>query len=263
MKTIQVEYEQIPLSSMVRDERVQRPFEPSWGDWLAKHFDPSLVGVLEVSKRDDGSYGVMDGWHRKYALEQHGYTVAPCNVHDSLTTREEASRFVGLNTKRNVQYIDAFFSRVTALDEVAVDIMKATDSEGWEVSRKPGPGKIQAVKSLESLYKLKKDRSDSIKLVLDTLRVLTKAWGYEAEVTNGSVLYGVGLVINRYRDELDISQLGKRLASYPGGAAGLLGKSRALREAFRGSLPSCVAEIVVETYNSRRSTHRISTWRSK
>ena len=56
--------------------------------------------------------------------------------------------------------------------------------------------------------------------------------------------------------------LANKLAKDPGGAAGLLGRARTLREAYRSSLSNCVAEIVVNIYNQRRRSQALPEWRA-
>lgn len=251
----------IPLDRMIKDDRAQRPFDPVWAKKISDSFDPRLVGVLVVSERPDGSYAVEDGWHRRYALLAHGYTSWPSIVHEHISIEEEAAGFTGFNSRRNVRHIDNFFVRATAGEEIPNAIIQAVEDSGWKAGRYSADGHISAMKALESIYKLAKTPQGAVKLIRDTLRVVTEAWGFGRTSGDGAILRGVGEVLAHYDGAINIGELSFKLSKYPGGASGLLSKAKALREAYRSSMPNCVAEIVISRYNSGRTTNRLPDWR--
>lgn len=254
--------EMIPLDRMIKNDAAQRPFDPAWAKHLATNFDRRLVGVLEVNALPNGYYAVGDGWHRRHALLANGFVKGPCHVHHDQTEQDQAGLFIGFNTRRNVRYIDDFFARVTRGDTAPVAIVNACEVAGWKTTRGgTADGAISAMKSLEQVWKLRKADDESLGLVADTLRTITEAWGYGADSVNGQLLQGIGLVLARYSREIDLRGLANKLAKYEGGAAGLIGKARGLRAVYKSTGPNCVAEIVVNVYNSGRTSRRIPDWR--
>lgn len=254
----------VPLTHMVKDEDAQRPFDRAWARYLTENFDRRLIGILDVSERDNGQFAVMDGWHRRHALLGHGFTTAPCMVVPNLSLAEEAAAFTGLNTRRNVRSLDSFFARVTAGDPIASSVHAAATEAGWQPSRASGDGRITAMNSLEKLHRIadKRKQGSGFAVVKSTVSVAARAWGYAAGAANGQVLLGLGYVLAAHEDHIDTKSLTDKLAKYPGGPSGVLGKAKALRESFRSTVPNCVADIVVNVYNSGRRLHRLPGWRT-
>lgn len=258
----QIPVEQIPLAAMVKDERAQRPEDPIWTKKLIQIWDRRLVGVLEVTERPDGSYSVNDGWHRSRAMIALGYVTAPCQVHRGISIADEAQLFLGFNNRRNVRYIDQFFDRLTAGDEVATSIAETIRWQGWRLTRvKAGDGNLVAVNALERVWRLRKNPMDSAVLVRTVMKLVTTAWGHNGDGVNGSILQGIGLFLARY-DEFDFQSLVVKLAKIDGGPAGLLGRARTLRSLNRTTVPSAVAEVITAHYNSGRRSHRLPDWRA-
>jgi hypothetical protein len=251
----------VPLDRMIKDDRAQRPFDPAWAKKITDNFRSRLVGVLVVSERPTGEFAVEDGWHRRHALMAHGYAAWPCIVHHQLAVQDEAAGFTGFNNRRNVRHIDNFFVRATAGEVVPNSIIAAVEDAGWKAGRYSSDGHISAMKSLENLYGQRKDPDQAAKLIKDTLRVVTEAWGFGKTSGDGAILRGIGAVLAHYDGDIHLGELSLKLSKYPGGASGLLAKAKALRDAYRSSMANCVAEIITTRYNSGRTTHRLPDWR--
>lgn len=255
----------IRLDLMRKDSRAQRPEDPAWSKKIAREFDRRLLGVLEVTAHEDGTYTVNDGWHRRQAMMSLGYASAPCQVHRGLTIEEEARLFDGFNSRRSVRYIDRFFVRLTEGDVVAQTIAAECVAAGWEPSKARGTqqGKLVALASLERVYKLRRNPLDSALLVRSVLALTTRAWGHQPEAADGSLLYGFGLFLARYGSEVDFASLANKLSRFDGGPAGLVGRGRTMRSLRHTSMPNAVAEVLAGYYNSGRRSHRLAEWREE
>src|SRR3954452_18659822 len=101
-------YRRIATDEIVVDERYQRPVEDYRVQKIAEHFDETLFGVLEVSRRN-GTCAVFDGQHRLEAARRIGLGVVPCLVHEGLSPEDEAQLFVRLQRERkNINPNDRF-----------------------------------------------------------------------------------------------------------------------------------------------------------
>lgn len=254
----------LPLASLTYDERVQRPANAGRVARIADELDPDALGVIQVSEREDGTLVVIDGWHRVQALRKIGWQDqrVECKVRKGLTVQEEARLFTELNNTVKPRYIDNFFVRVEAGDPDAVAISQLIRSAGLAIGRQSRDGHITAVQSLERVYKgdgrvTKRANPEAVR---DLLKIVSSAWGSSSTALNGSILEGVGRVLLRYNGKTDINDLAKKLGPIHGGAAGLLGDARAMRDIRGGSLASAVAGVVVSTYNKGRRSGKLADW---
>lgn len=254
----------VAVDNLARDLRVNtRPVDNAWVERHVPIFNPEALGVLAVSARLDGTMVVLDGQHRAELCRRAGHDQPVlCRVYEGLTVQQEAVLFRALNDGRQVQPIYKFLARVTEGEPVAVAISQVVESLGWKIHDQNGPTSINAVVALEKIHSGDR-RSDEPDLgaVFTTLNLVTESWGHRPEAVNGQVLQGVGAVIRRYGDAVQIPELAKRLASYPGGPIGLLGDARGLRGYQGGSVANCISEVVVKRYNERRRSHRLPDWK--
>lgn len=252
--------EMIPLDRMIKNEAAQRPEDPAWIKYIDQHFDRRLIGVLEVTALPNGWYSVNDGWHRSRVLIKRAFTKAPCHVNRDADDATQATLFVGLNKRRNVRYIDEFFSRVTSREHAPVRIVAVCENAGWKPNRNGKDGQIASMQACEAIWNLRKDPTESEALLVKTLKVLTETFGYGHNTVNASLLQGMGKFLSRY-PEVNLPELTNKLAKYKGGAEGLIGRARSLHEVYKSSMPNCIAEILTNVYNSGKTTKRIPDWR--
>ncbi|WP_165964224.1 DUF6551 family protein [Actinomadura sp. KC216] len=255
----------IPLSILGRDPRVNtRPVDNQWVEQHVAAFNPDALGVLSVSARAGGETIILDGQNRAELCRRVGWADQSvlCRIYEGLTIEAEARLFQALNDGRAVKPVYKFLARVTEGEPVAVAIKSVAEQLGWQVSDQPGASHINAVVALEKVYTGDR-RTDSpdVGAVFTTLNLVTEAWGHRAEAVAGAILLGVGQVVGRYGDQVQLKELARKLASYPGGPGGLLGDARGLRQYQGGSVANCVSEVIVKRYNERRRAHRLPDWR--
>lgn len=78
---------QISIDKIVVDGRYQRPVEEKRVARIVDNFDPRQIGALELSKRKNGTYGIIDGQHRLLALKAVGRKKVQALVHEDLTVK--------------------------------------------------------------------------------------------------------------------------------------------------------------------------------
>lgn len=265
---VTVSIEWLTANEITSDRRVNtRPVDAAWvARKLKEGFDPDLLGVPMVSRRADGTQVWLDGQNRGDLMRGAGWgsQKLQCRVFTGLTTAQEADLFLGHNDNRQVKVVYKFLARVTSGDEDAVAINAIVMSFGWRINDQAGGKNITAVKSLERIFHGDRNTDDTMapgRALQRTLRVVTEAWGYKSEAVNGDVLLGVGSVFNRFGDVVDLAVLIKKLAEFPAGPSGLLGKARGMRQYQGGTVAHCVSEVVVNAYNARRRTNVLPDWR--
>lgn len=265
----------ISLDALSIDNRINRPINNTWVAKTADHFDPSLIGVLVVSKRTDGSLVIVDGQHRYLVMRRVGWNGhrVVCAVIEGLTLQDEAKLFRGLNNARKPSYIDAYFVRLTERDPVALALERIIDAAGYVPSRNSRKeGGLYAVQTCERIYRgfylpktFDSDPSQTFPDYLEaTLHVVTAAWGHRLSSVQGALLEGVARLFFRHGlKATDKDHLTRRMAKYPGHGDGLIGAARGRRNILGGSLGNNVAAVLTEEYNrGRRGKNRLPEWRN-
>ncbi len=253
----------IGVDKLVLDPVINtRPMTPTRVAVLARDFDPDLVGVIHVSPRDRGTYAIIDGQHRVQAVREAlgADQVVPCWIHKGIRTAKQASLFVGLNNSAKVPPLFQFMGRVNANQPIAVAIAGIIEDAGLKLTAAAGDGKIRCVASLERVYAGSGDPVAGARALRLALKVVTEAWGKTASAVSGSIVEGVGLMILRYGDQVEIDSLISKLASSKGGAQALLGQARALKDWRGGTVSRAVAGSVVNVYNRGRRVGALADW---
>lgn len=240
-------------------ERNLTKFRP-WNDRAA--------GVVELSLRDDGYYWILDGQHR---IHEAAINAAPtemlAKVWRKLSHAEEADVWLTLNRDRTAfKATEKFRAAIIAQHADQLSILRIAEELGYKIGDDQGDGIIRAVSALEWVYGAGRAahlprRPGTLE---STLGVLSRAWGYDQDAVAGELIRGLGAFIVRYEGQIDIPDLTHKLSKYSGGPLALVGRAKHLRAAIGATVPNCVAEAIVETYNKgRRSANtRLPGWRS-
>ncbi len=255
----------LPLNQLIVDSTIQRPLDENRAQKMADVLDLSLLGVVEVSERPNGTLHIMDGQHRVAALRLAGFhnETVECKVHHGLTKAQEAARFNGLNTFKAPRAFDRFKVRIQEGDSVALGVDRILMEHGWRLMTGHIDGGFTAVQAAERVYTGfgTANKETGPQNFANALGTVTQAWGRGPMAANGFIISGLGLFFARYGDQIDKPSLVKRLAQFAGGPDNYLGKARGIRDWRGGGLARCVAELTVEVYNKRRSSSQLEAWR--
>lgn len=258
----------IPADRLIVDQTVQRTYtDRRRVERIVAKYNPEALGVLMVSDRGDGTIHVMDGAHRLAATIAAGLEDAKleCKVHFGLLKAEEAAMFRVLNETRTVNALDKFRVRVVEQDPVAVGINEILTRHGWTLQQGTNVGNFNAVASLETIYlggPKPSGPTANIGVVESLISVLTTAWGNNPDGVRREIISGVGYLLLRHGDRVDLPKLISELGAYSGGALALLGDARGLHKLRKGRVGDSLAEVVVNLLNKgKRSTNRLPDWR--
>lgn len=243
------------------DARPQRPFDEAHANRIARKFDPTLVGLLQVSRRPEGYY-VIDGQHRRAAaiMVERGDVPLPCYVVDGLAVADEAHRFVGINaTAKKPHTLDTFRVRVVAEDPAAVEITNILDAAGLRLEVSGLDGTITAIAAVEAVYfgrGTKKLGEPNPELLIDVLAVLGDAWGKDRDAYDSTIIKAMGVLLGRHGGRINKERLAHLLAK-SGTAAQLIGRAKSLGDATRKSAPVAAVQVMTEIYNHSLRSGRI------
>ena len=256
-----------PRSKIVRVEAqtlrvhpfAQRDVVPSKLKKLMVELDLDAIGVLhavEYAINGQSAKWIIDGQHRWRALIDHGLGEwhVEVKIHLDVTDDARASAlFLKLNDRAIVSPFGKFANEVKAGVPAAVGVVQIVHARNLRAAACPGDGNVRCVTALKKVYDF-----DGGKALALTLETVVAAWGRTEAAVDGKIIEGVGLVHCTYTNgSIDLAVLAKKLAKYPGGAAGLLGDAKGLRQFRTASMPRCVAEKVIEAYNVGRKAGRL------
>ncbi len=246
----------------VRDMRVhphaQRKIVPATLKKINRDLDLGAIGTLHgVRYPIDGvtAVWIVDGQHRLTVLQAAGLMdlYIGVDLHTDVTDDARASDlFIKLNTRGAVSAFDRFANEVRRGDSVANEVLSIAAKHGFRIDRKSRDGVLSCVTALKDLY-----QRDGGAALAKTLATVTAAWGHSASAAEGKLIEGIGLVYATHNGKVDQPALVKKLAKRAGGASGLLGSAKGLRDIQSKSLGRCVAELTIQLHNRGRRVGKL------
>lgn len=220
---------------------------------LENTMDLDALGRFAVW-RDGRNFYVIDGQHRKIALENLGLGDwrVRCDVYEGMSFPDACEQFLKLNDGLVVRPFDKFDKAAKALHEPEVETSRIVREAGLQITGQSGDGKLNCVVAATEVWKL--DRGIAL---ARTLGWTTEAWGSTAAALDGGIIRGLGLAAAKYNGDLDDAALVKKLAKFPGGPGALLGRAKAQKEIKGGTVARNVAGIIVDLYNKGRRSGQL------
>ncbi len=257
-------YGWLRIAEMKVDPRAQRLLRRVWVKRHVSQFDANQIGTIVISRRKDLSLWTIDGQHRVELLRAVGWgdQAVYCEIFEGLTIQEEAALFLKCNDKISVRTFDKFQVSLTEQDETACAIAKIVTSVGLSIAEGNRDGSVSAVSALLHLHGGAgvSSEQDGAAALKKTLQTINAAWGNPAANFQGQVIEGIGLIHLRYGAKVDQGSLVATLSKVGGGAVGLLGQAKGLRETHGGSLPYSVGAAIVLRYNRGRRAGKLDSW---
>lgn len=260
------QFKMVLVSDLCIDPEAQRKLSMAWVKAHIDGFDVDQLGYIVVNIREDGAMFTIDGQHRVELMRAVGWgdQRIHAEVFTGLTQAEEAELFNARNDRRAVRAFDRFRIAVVAGDPVECAITRIVQRCGLAVSDQASDGHVAAVAALIKIYNGAGMRSqaDGASALDRTLTALTRCFGNNSSAFNAKILEGMGMVQLRYNGTIDQDALVKKLASFKGGAAGLLGIARALADMNGRPVHHSVAATIVDHYNKGRRVGQLDAWDS-
>lgn len=230
------------------DPAYQRELDEARVKKMTKEYDPTLVGVLEVSARGGSRYAIIDGQHRwamlTRARRDGGRAPVVCNVHTGLTVEDEARLFYEIDAKRRrLTGWDRWNARRGSGDPAVLDIERVAAEAGLNVGPSTVDGTLRCVSACEKVVRL-----GGLQLLEHTLAAVTGAYGKAADGLVAEIVHGTAHVLAYYdQGELDRPRL---VGAMQGIAPRqVVARAAALREVSKGEMPRLVAAVLVDAYN--------------
>lgn len=236
----------------------QRELRPARLKYLTENMDLDSVDVfhaVEYSINGETAIWIVDGQHRWRALMDLGLGEWVVEVKIHLEDKDDASAsklFLRLNNRLSVHPFDKFDQARKAGFEEAVQITKIVERHQLKIGRQCSNTSMTCVTALNTVYNY-----DHGKILTTTLDTLVQAWGRIANALEGKLIEGLGIVYKTFNGSVEQPVLIKKLSKYPGGASGLIGDAKGIRQYRHASISQCVAIRIVEVYNLGRRAGKL------
>jgi hypothetical protein len=248
VKSLEIEVGKLRLHN-----RANRELRPGRVKNLERDMDLDALGRFAIW-RDGRNFYVIDGQHRKVALENLGLADWPvrCDVYEGMSFTDACEQFLKLNDAMNVRPYDKFDKGVKAGRRECVETLRIIEDAGYRIADQARDGNLVCVAAAVDTWK--KDEGESL---ADALKIASQAWGHTSASVEGYIVEGLGLFAHRFNGEVDYAALVKKLAKYHGGPSHLIGAARGQREIKGGTLSRNVALIVTDLYNKGRRSGQV------
>lgn len=253
--------EAVPLQLLKVDTSYQRIPGVAKVREIVSNFMENALGAIHVSKRQDGNYYVIDGWHRVNACRQYGHD-KPLNaiVYHDLTVEDEARLFNSLNNSRKVAAVDKFRARIRQGDDIAATTINAiVEDAGLKI----GSGGITAVTALEQVFTGSGIRTRSTEstfyesILQDTIQVIQEAYGADSKVYRAKLIGGVGYLLNKFPASVDRDRLSRVMSERS--PQQIEGSAKAM--AFSGAKSDeLIAYVLHGFYNRGLRSNKLPVW---
>lgn len=241
---------------VVKDLRLNahanRELRPTRVKRLVREMDLDKLGVFVVW-RDGRDLWVIDGQHRKLALEEIGFGdwEVDCEIIEGASFADACDLFLGRNDAMLVRPYDKFDKSVKAGYEAATETKRIVEAAGFTISEQAGDGKLVCVVAAVDSYKL--DRGESLARALD---IIVGSWGHKKDAVEGQIVRGLSIFAHSYNGEVDQNALIGKLRKVK--APNMIASARSLIDTGEsGSVARNVARVARGIYNKGRRSGQL------
>ena len=240
----------------------QRPYNPRWAKEIADNLDPDMFDPILVTKPNgDGVYHIVEGQHRRHALEMFaskqggdgGSEQAPCRVIAEADPARAAEIWLGVNGgRRAIKPIHGFRVAVTARREPETTIQEIIHKNGFMIEERRQKNCVCAVGALKTVFVRHGGR-----MTLDkVLKILRQMWDGDPSSVSSALLRGFGLFVNEHGPHIDVRRLISRVSDRMSPFQ-LLDAAEAWKQSVNENLDTAVAELLMREYNKGLKEHRL------
>ena len=206
------EYRQVNSRSILIDAEYQRRLDLNRVSKIVANFNPDLVNLVKVNRRDEGLY-CFDGQHTLSALkklfDKGSGALVECKVYLGQTKEWEAQMFsaqTGLS--RKVETIDKLKALYIAKDIDVIEFYDVTQLTGirMDFSRGKADNKIVACSTAYKIFK----KAGSTEYI-EIMGIIKEAWDGQAESFDNRILLGVAGFYTKYKGQFKRDALVRQL----------------------------------------------------
>jgi ParB-like nuclease domain. len=164
------------IDSLIIDAETQRKVNMRKVDKMVSNYDPKKLEPITVSKRDDGTYHIIDGQSRTKMCQLKGISTIPARVIEGLTPKEESELFLDLDeSKTRISSYDRFLVYVKAGSPLHKGILGIIKKHGFDVvsdgRKRTENHRISAIRTVERIAE-----NYGLQVLDNALSVISRSW---------------------------------------------------------------------------------------
>lgn len=236
------------------DPAYQRPLDQGRVARIARAWSDARCLMLEVNRRPNGEYFVMNGQHRLAAAQLAGVEWLPCRIFSFPRTELEALWFAGqAQESRTVKALDQMKALVHGGDADAAGLTALLAKHGYSWNWTTGkgvPGTTRAADALKTEWK-----RDSVELDI-ILGLISEVWGDAENAVGDATVNALRFFRHKYAGRFDDARLRHALR---GTEPNTLRKRAQVRAQLAGSgtAEHHLCEMIAELYDKGRKGQRL------
>lgn len=257
--TVKITVEYVNLGKMFVAD-YGRPLKPVRRQQLnSMQYVPEWAGAVSVSKRDDGSYALMDGQGRRHMAQRAGEQNMLALVYDGMTYEEEAEMFLAANAMRvDTTPVDEYVAAVEADEPTSNEISGILHKHGLRVAYGSGANDVQAVRAMVNILQSPYMGPSVLDAVLS---LAMSAWGgtpHQQKGFSSNLMQGLAQFHVRYVGQYTRKDLITRLSGTT--PARISADAELIHQAQEGHKYTAAGIAVWRLYNKNRTTKRLPEW---
>lgn len=251
----------VPVNALRVDPSYQRTTNITRVKKMAQAFEPSLVGRLVVSLRDEGEYYVVDGQHRLAAMRHCRIALAPCVVYHGWDAEREAEVFRILNTTiKQPTHYERHRAGVCAKHSDALDIERIVADAGCQLTeRHPRGGSRGHVAAINTCYQIYHSKNGGAELLRRTFHILSDSFGDEAHAFDSDLITGMAYFLWRAGREPHFDERHLREVLKLTTPTDLLREATTWLQVAKVKYGS-ISYVLRDRYNKGKRSKKIGTW---
>lgn len=242
-----VYFEQIPIKNLVSNQEYQRNLSEAHVARAAANFDLYQINPVKVSRREGVNY-VFNGQHTiEIVALVSGSRDTPvwCMIYDDLCYEHEADIFANqMKYVKPLSSYEIFMANLEAGNDEQLIIKDLVESYGLVIDHKPGPNRVCAISTIETIY-----RKYGYHTLDRVLRLCVGAWEGDSHSFAANILNAVTKLVIVYGEELQDELFKEKI-----GQLSLKYLSRTAKERHKGAMG--YAEVMVIEYNGKSRTNK-------
>jgi len=188
-----IEHTQLPVEDIMVGA-YQRLIRPQWVNAIVRSFDPALFEPIHVALREDNNYYVVDGQHRLEAAKALKMAKVAVILHLDMKEKNEASLFVSLQERRlGLSQVSRYHAGLIAKDPVSLRIQSVLNQAHYKMAT-VSTAMSYTLACPAALTYIIEQYDDA--MLLNILRLITKAWGGNKEALKASLIKGLALFLH-------------------------------------------------------------------
>lgn len=245
--------ERVAIDRIVVDHQVQRARlnQAKINKMVANFFEPAL-GLFVLSKRKNGTYIALDGWHRTEVckLVPEAPSEIDAKVFVGLTLAQEARLFRWLNERASMHIVDLFNAQAVEGEEWAVRVVEIVESFGAKVRT----DSFAAIKAAQRIIQ----RPNGFDLLTQVFDIISDSWTtMDRKSLDGRLVEGLAVFLEHYGPDVSIPHLKKNLKDLGAdGGRQIVDLALPYHQARGGRVAAAVCDVLVTKYNKGRTGAR-------